>query len=192
MKLIKHIEDKSLSIDELINMIKNCDLCSGMYIDKPCLTHNIYHKFMPSRLAALVVSESPPPGNKKDYLYNIFNRDNLRDVLAKILGLNNSEVVYYLVSKRIFWTTAVKCRPRDKNSIEAMRKNCVNILRFEINTLNPSLIVAFGKTAQKSIREIRPRAEVFETNHPLYYKYCQKLSELKYFFEKLIKTIEEH
>jgi len=147
--------------------IAGCRLCS--FIDKPPCIHRIYERFLPSKVRVLVVSESPPPGRKPDYLYNLGHSDRLRSVLAIVFQVEQSQVVNELVNKGIFWTTAVKCRPPSKRCIEEMRRNCTWILEEEIRELRPVKIVALGKTAWESLAEIKVEKAVIEKDyHPLY------------------------
>ncbi len=152
---------------EIEKEIEQCDECT--IIDKPYVKYGPYMKYLPATTTILVVSESPPPGKKQDFIYNIDSRDRLREVLSHIFHVNEKEIPQYLRSKMIFWSTAVKCRPISKAYIEEMRKKCVKILRKEIEILSPKIIIALGKVAWKSIDEIRPRElTILKHYHPLY------------------------
>ena len=146
--------------------IKRCRKCN--YVDKPPVKYRIYEEFLPEEVELLVISESPPPGEKPDYLYNLQNRDRLRTLLSKVLGVSQEEVPKFLKERGIFWTVAVKCRPQSKKELREMGKNCVEVLREEINELRPNRILALGKLAEKAILEIRPKVEVNFDRHPLY------------------------
>ena len=154
---------------KLISMlIKNCKKCS--YVDKPPCIFKIYEKFLPKRLKTLVISESPPPGAKRDYLYNLENNDRLRKVLAKAFGCKEKDVVKLLIKNNVFWTTAIKCRPLSFKNLEEMRKNCLEILKKEIEILKPKRIVVLGKrVGWKSIKELSIKnIEIKKEFHPLY------------------------
>lgn len=177
-------------LDELINEINLCSKCGGLVIDKPCLIHSIYRKYIPNKPLILAISESPPPGHKKDYLYNTEQRDRLREALAEAIGINEKEVIKFLYSKHIFWTTAVKCRPVSKETLEDLRRNCRSILELEIATLQPDVIVALGRTAQRSLSELNIKPDL-SCYHPLYYSRRKNLNELRGKLEELMKLINE-
>ncbi len=146
--------------------IFRCSACR--FIDKPYCIYGPYRRFLPEDVRVLVVSESPPPGKKPDFIYNIQHFDRLRNVLARVFGVRQEEVPEFLKRNGIFWSTAVKCRPPSKSDIEKMRRNCTRILRFEIEVLKPKKIVALGVVAQKSLSEISPDIEIVKHYHPLY------------------------
>ncbi|MEM0380698.1 MAG: uracil-DNA glycosylase family protein [Desulfurococcaceae archaeon] len=182
------------SILDLSMKIKKCNLCRGLYVDKPCIIHRIYDKYLPSKPLVFVVSESPPPGFKQDYLYNNFRKDNLRIVLSRIFNIDERDVIEYLVKKHVFWSTAVKCRPlySDRNKknkyVEIMRRNCREILSYEINVLKPEITVALGNVALKSFREIGLKPD-FQAYHPLYYRRIGDLDKLKRLFNEVFESI---
>lgn len=148
-------------------IIASCKKC--IFIDKPPCIYHVYKRFLPGIVKVLVVSESPPPGNKSDYLYNLDHSDRLRKVLARIFNIPSTEVINYLVKNNIFWTTAVKCRPISKKYIEIMRRNCLYILDLEIKELKPRKIIALGTIARKSVNELRIENIPIEKHyHPLY------------------------
>ena len=153
---------------ELIhNIIQNCRKCS--YIDKPPCKYKIYHRYLPKQLHTLVISESPPPGRKNDYIYNLNRSDRLRNTLAKAFGVKQDEVIETLIKHNIFWTTAIKCRPWSKRGLEYMRRNCISILQHEIELLKPKKIIALGRTAWKSISELNITGiKIQRYYHPLY------------------------
>ena len=148
--------------------IENCHKCK--FIDKPPCKFMIYHRFLPSKVKTLVISESPPPGFKDSYIYNLNCRDRLRNVLAKAFNVSESEVVGILIDHGVFWTTAIKCRPPSFRDLEFMRRNCLDILRFEIEVLKPNRILALGsRVAWKSIRDLKVASiPVIMDYHPLY------------------------
>jgi len=161
-------------------MIRECKKCR--VTGKPFIEHRVYKQFLPSRVRVLVVSESPPPGAKEDYLYNLACRDRLRVALGKAFNVNEKKVPATLMEKRVFWTTAVKCRPPSRKHIEAMRRNCLSILEKEIRELRPQKIVALGTTAWRSISELGIKEiPVVRGYHPLYTIRFrrQELSKLK-------------
>lgn len=146
--------------------VESCRKC--VVIDKPPCIYRVYEKFLPTSIETLVVSESPPPGRKEDYIYNLGSRDRLRSVLAYILGVREDSVPEKLLNHKIFWTTAVKCRPISKSMIESMRRNCVPILELEVVSLSPKRILALGTVAWKSIEELEVKVPVEKFYHPLY------------------------
>ncbi|NPB00845.1 MAG: hypothetical protein GXO10_05670 [Crenarchaeota archaeon] len=156
----------------IIKEIESCHRCS--IVDKPYVKYSPYLKYLPEKINILVISESPPPGKKNDFIYNLSCRDRLRRVLAHTLEIEEEQVPSFLKKNNIFWTTAVKCRPLNKNLIEEMRRRCVRILRREIEILNPRIIVALGKIAWKSIDEISPSITIIKEYHPLYIWRFQK------------------
>ncbi len=137
-------------------------------MDKPPVKYKIYEEFLPSEVSLLVISESPPPGEKPDYLYNLGHPDRLRSLLSKVLGVPEKEVPAFLKSRGIFWTVAVKCRPRSKRDLKEMERNCLEVLREEIYALKPRRILALGKVAERGIRKIEPEFPVSFDRHPLY------------------------
>ncbi len=161
-----HRDTLASTLEEVINSCHRC-----VFVDKPFVRYCIYRRFLPEKVRTLVVSESPPPGTKPDHLYNLSTRDRLRRFLARVLKLqSDTEVVKYLLSKGIFWTNAVKCRPVTRRYIEHMRRNCLHVLKLEIEMLRPAKIVAAGVVAQRSIRELGVNSsfKVCEIYHPLY------------------------
>ncbi len=147
--------------------IKNCKKC--VVVDKPPSIFRIYERYVPKPLKTLVISESPPPGRKKNYIYNLGEGDRLRRVLAKVFEVPEENVIDFLMRQGIFWSTAIKCRPISKSKLEEMRRKCVEVLKLELSILKPRRVVALGKVAIKSISEV-PLAgiKVIEYYHPLY------------------------
>ncbi|MEM0355148.1 MAG: uracil-DNA glycosylase family protein [Desulfurococcaceae archaeon] len=192
-------------IEKLIREISECSRCGRFVIDKPCLIHDIYRKFMPPKPRALVISESPPPGPKKDYLYNIGEYDRLRQALAKTFEIPENEVINYLYNKHVFWTTAIKCRPISEKQLEAMgikinfrekfletlRINCRKLLDLEIKIIKPNVIVALGTKAKKSLIELNLKPHL-SCYHPLYYSRRGELNKLRSILEKSFEIIGQN
>ena len=165
----------------LESRIASCRRCP--FVDKPFLLHRVY-SWLPSRVRVLAIGESPPPGRKEGSLYNLESFDRLRLSLSLLLGVRMEEVLETLRSSSIFFTAAVKCRPPDRRSLEGMRRNCVPLLKGELELLRPERVVAMGRFASASVGEIlglRPPEdlrgvvkerkggmEVFFTPHPNY------------------------
>ncbi|NPA71058.1 MAG: hypothetical protein GXO26_09650 [Crenarchaeota archaeon] len=168
------------AVIKIIEEIEKCHRCE--FIDKPYVKYEPYLKYLPDDVRILIVSESPPPGLKDDFIYNLSCRDRLRRVLAYVLNIDDNHVPTFLKINNIFWTTAIKCRPLDRKRIEEMRRNCVQILRKEIEILRPGLIIALGKVAWRSIDEISPNVKIVREYHPLYIWRFQRsrLSVIKY------------
>ena len=152
----------------LHEIIESCNKC--IYIDKPPCIYRIYEKFLPRRVKTLVISESPPPGLKKSYIYNLNYTDRLRRVLAKAFNITQDKVINLLLENSIFWTTAIKCRPPTFKHLEVMRRNCLEILRIEIEILKPKKIIALGKrVAWKSVDQLNIKCvKVMKEHHPLH------------------------
>ncbi len=158
-----------MGIKAVEDAVSSCRTC--LFVDKPFIKYGVYRERVPVETRVLVVSESPPPGYKEDYLYNIGCRDRLRIVLAKALGVREDEVLSYLYDNGIFWTTAVKCRPESKRNLEFMRKNCVRMLKLEIEVLKPKVILCLGEVAWRSISElinVIDAGVIVKWHHPLY------------------------
>ncbi|MEM2025256.1 MAG: uracil-DNA glycosylase family protein [Desulfurococcaceae archaeon] len=175
---------------DLINLINSCSRCSGLIVDKPCIKHGVYHRFMPPNPLILVVSESPPPGFKQDYLYNLEHRDNLRLALSKALNISERRVVEYLQSHHILWSTAIKCRPVSKDHLKKMRINCLRVLKVELKNIKPAITVALGKTAQSSFRDLGVKFD-YSGYHPLYYMRMNNLGKLKTILEEATLRIKD-
>ncbi len=166
-------------------IILSCDKCSTV-VDKPYVLYNPYRRYLPNRVRLLIISESPPPGHKRDFIYNLESRDRLRNVMSRILEVRDVELPEYLKNNGIFWSTAIKCRPLDKRYLEDMRKKCVDILRHEIELLRPNAILALGRVAWRSIDECLRDSPmrsitVYRHYHPLYlYRFRRdKLCEIR-------------
>ncbi len=157
---------------KLNRLVAECNKCS--FVDKPFIKFNVYTTFLPPRVRVLIVVESPPPGFKDNFFYNLSLWDRLRNNFKLILGLRNisdSEFINYLMKNNVFLTDAIKCRPLSKDDIPSMRENCVYILLNEITILKPEIVVAFGKTATRSLKELKPKIHVgtiLKFYHPNY------------------------
>lgn len=152
---------------EVQTAIASCGRCK--FVDKPPCLHRVYERFLSPRLVTLVISESPPPGPKPDYLYNLGGRDRLRSVLARVFGVDEREVPVFLARHGVFWTTAVKCRPPSRADVEPMRARCVSILRLELEVLRPRRVVALGRAAWRSVEEAgASRLLACKHYHPLF------------------------
>jgi len=129
--------------------IKNCRACS--FVDKPFVTYGAYRKWLPEKVRVLAVGESPPPGRKRCFFYNLAQFDRLRLSMRLITGKREEELLRWLKRRGIFITAAVKCRPPKPSDITSMRKKCERWLRMEIELLRPERIVAMGRTAVRSL-----------------------------------------
>ena len=91
------------------------------------------------------------------------------------------------MSKGVFITNSVKCRPPSRKYIEEMRKKCVEILDKEIKLLKPEKIVAFGKCAKTSLKELKIPATL-EIPHPNYIVRFENY-KIMYYRELLLKLL---
>lgn len=112
------------------------------------------YDWLPQRVKVLAIGESPPPSRKKSFFYNLNAFDRLRLSLRLVTGLDGRDLLLALKKRGVFITSAVKCRPLSFKLIPAMRKECVAVLREEIESLKPSRIVAMGRTAVLSVCEV--------------------------------------
>ena len=103
----------------------------------------------------LVVVESPPPGEKEDFFYNLSKGDRLRRNLKALLGLELTDegLLAWLKERGVFITDAIKCRPvrralREVRLRVRMCLNCLFILKREVELLEPGRVVVMGETAQ--------------------------------------------
>ncbi len=176
-----------MNIVELVNALRSCRRCGANVVERSFVVYGVYERWFPSTVRTLIVSESPPPGTKQDFLYNLGHRDRLRKTLARFWNLSENEVLDYLRRNHAFWTMAIKCRPRDRTCIKTIARNCLEILRLEIEIAKPKRIVALGTTASESVKIIAPRTEIVFERHPLYVvrfernraeQYFQRLKEL--------------
>lgn len=176
------------NFEKLVNLIKNCSKCDKLVIDKPCIRYKVYREYMPPRPIILVVSESPPPGMKRDYLYNVNHKDRLRLALAKTFNVEEAEVLEYLRDKHILWSTAIKCRPRSKDYIKSLRVSCLPILRAELELIQPAVAVTLGITAISSFKDLGIKPH-YIGYHPLYYMRTNRLNELRTILNAAISKI---
>ncbi|MCD6409396.1 MAG: uracil-DNA glycosylase family protein [Candidatus Verstraetearchaeota archaeon] len=133
--------------------ISSCTKCTC--IDKPYVKHQAYSIWLPRKVEVLAIGESPPPGHKESFFYNLGCFDRLRQALKYAFKIDSDEqLLQELRDLGVFITAAVKCRPLSKKHIPAMRANCVKILQQEVEVLKPSRIVAMGSTALTSTAEL--------------------------------------
>jgi len=145
----------------LVEAIAKCSRCA--FIDKPFLLHDVYGTWVPRKVKLLLVAESPPPGPKEDFFYNLAVPDRLRRNMRAILGLTigEREVPAWLRGAGAFLTCAVKCRPlqggtcyRDERTIRVMALRCAGILRLELSALRPEKVIIMGKVAEAAANMI--------------------------------------
>jgi len=146
-----------MSLDEFLGKLRTCSKCP--FIDKPFLIHDVHRSWAPGDLKLLLITESPPPGHKPDFFYNLGKPDRLRRNLKVILGLEvaESQVPVWLKEHDVFLTNAVKCRPirpggraRDERLLRRMALNCSEILAHELGVLRPRRILVLGNIARLS------------------------------------------
>ena len=126
-----------------------CNSCEQHYIvGKPFCEFKVYTQWLPDRVDKLIVSESPPPGPKKDFLYNLHSKDRLRKFLSKIFNVDEKDVLSFLKCRNMFWSMAVKCRPVSRRVIPRLCKRCVEILVQEIDLLKPRTLILLGNVAR--------------------------------------------
>ncbi len=168
------------------DLIERCEECR--VVDKPYVKFEVYRKYLPDRVKILIISESPPPGDKEDFIYNLNRKDRLRSTLSQIFNIDDNLIPSLLKKLRIFWTTAVKCRPIDKSYIERMRRKCLKILKIEIDVLNPEYLIALGKVAWRSVEELNVGIPVVKHYHPLYLRRFMRdrLLDIKYIIFKIL------
>ncbi|NPA96788.1 MAG: hypothetical protein GXO32_04220 [Crenarchaeota archaeon] len=172
--------------------VASCRRCS--YVSKPYVEFGVYRMYMGRGIRVLVVSESPPPGNKSDFLYNLGHRDRLRATLAKFFGYSEEGLLEAMVDRGVFWDMAARCRPRSKRGVSSMARNCDSVAKLVLETLRPRRIVALGAVAREQVRRVLRSAslgsvEVFEDYHPLYVVRFKR-SEAKQYFERLRELLE--
>ena len=152
-------------------IVAECRECP--YIDKPYIEHHVFELYAPQQLGVLVISESPPPGRKPDFLYNLEHSDRLRRLLAKAFSVPEQEVPRWLSSRGAFWAMAAMCRPPSKGLVKHMASRCRRVLAEIIELAKPRCIAVLGRVAEESYRAIssglryRP-ARVLVDRHPLY------------------------
>jgi len=155
----------------LTKLIEKCTSCR--VIDKPFVKYEVYYRWLPHKVHTLVIVESPPPGYKDDFLYNLDRKDRLRRNLKRILGLNfesDDELLRWLKARGIFITDTVKCRPFNKREIKSMMLECYPILREEISILGSKRVIVLGRVAEEAIERIKlgKDIEVEMLPHPNY------------------------
>ncbi len=132
-----------------------CQKC--VVIDKPFAKHSTYSKWLPQRVETLAIGESPPPGQKTSFFYNLESFDRLRLSLKLIVGELRAEDIQLLKTlfdRGVFVTASIKCRPPNRKALPEMRKNCVWMLKKELDLLKPKRLVAMGRYAAESVRDV--------------------------------------
>ncbi|RLI08278.1 hypothetical protein DRO32_02520 [Candidatus Bathyarchaeota archaeon] len=144
-------------LEGLVRELGTCSRCP--LVDRPFLIHDAHRRWAPPALKLLLITESPPPGRKQDFFYNLGRPDRLRRNLKAILGLGVAElqVPSWLKEHGAFLTNAIKCRPirpggraRDEGLLRRMALNCSAILARELEVLRPRRVMVFGRIAQLS------------------------------------------
>ncbi len=142
-----------MAVINLEAFVSSCAKCPC--IDKPYAKYHAYSSWLPSKVKVLAVGESPPPGHKESFFYNLGCFDRLRQAIKYAFKIDDDrQLLQELKGIGVFITAAVKCRPPSKRHIPSMRTNCVEILRREVEILRPSRIVAMGSTALASVVEL--------------------------------------
>ncbi|WP_299334666.1 uracil-DNA glycosylase [Haloplanus sp.] len=116
----------------------------------------------PRDAAVLVVGEAPatgdpdavdwPGGNRSGLAYtSLHSGRRIRSLLAAV-GLDGDA----------FYTNAVKCHPADgdgsnREPTDAERSNCRTHLRTEVETIDPTVVLATGKHATTTLRAVENR-----------------------------------
>ena len=141
-------------LEELLAALRSCGRCR--VLGRPFLAHRVYELWLPSRVELLLITESPPPGRKADFFYNLSRPDRLRRNMRAILGLEvpEREVPAWLREHGVFLTNAVKCRPpagergyRDERLLRQMALRCARHLALEVAILRPKHVMALGRIA---------------------------------------------
>ncbi len=141
-------------LEELLAALRSCERCR--VLGRPFLAHRVYELWLPSQVELLLITESPPPGRKADFFYNLSKPDRLRRNMRVILGLEvpEREVPAWLREHGIFLTNAVKCRPpagergyRDEKLLRQMALRCAHHLALEVAILRPKHVMALGQIA---------------------------------------------
>lgn len=148
--------------NELKKLLQVCSYCK--MVDRPFVDYHVYDDWLPEQVNLLFITESPPPGQKSNFFYNLDKKDRLRMNLKNILGLNinEHEIPKWFKDVGFFLTSAIKCRPprgarsyRDEQLLKKMAKCCTYLLAKEVNFLRPKHIIAWGKIAQISAALIK-------------------------------------
>ena len=149
------VEGADHHLSELLEALAACDRCPAL--GRPFLEHDVYGRWLPERVRLLLITESPPPGRKPDFFYNLARPDRLRRNMRSILGLviPEREVPGWLKEHGIFLTNAIKCRPpagrqsyRDERLLRQMALSCSRLLALEIAVLRPERVMALGRIAR--------------------------------------------
>jgi len=138
----------------LEGLIDSCHRCAA--VDKPFLLYEAYRRWLPKEMRTLVIGESPPPSHKESFFYNLGAFDRLRLSTRFVFGweLDNGGLLEAVKGSGIFFTASVKCRPPSRKELPVMRRNCLYVLREELELLKPKMVVAMGRYALTSIAEI--------------------------------------
>ncbi len=164
--------------------VAKCRRCT--YLSKPFIEFKVYEMYRGKDVKVLVVSESPPPGKKSDFLYNLGHRDRLRRTLSRFFGVDEKELISRLVERGVLWDMAARCRPPSRRDVAFMARNCLRITAIEIEVLKPKRIVALGSVARAQVREAlricsyAPQ-EILEDHHPLYVVRFRRSEASEYF-----------
>ena len=164
-------------------------------MDKPYIEYRVFDLYAPKDLRTLVISESPPPGKKPDFLYNLGHSDRLRRALARALGVDDAEVLHWLVSRGVFWAMAAMCRPPSKRFVGSMALRCRRVLAEIIELGRPRCIALLGRVAEASYASIARRigyepSRVLVDRHPLYVVRFER-HRLGQYFGALKRLIED-
>ena len=164
--------ERARTLEEAIRACGKCEV-----LGKPFVEHAVYRLWLPREVRLLLVAESPPPGQKEDFFYNLDRPDRLRRNLRAILGLElgDAGLLEWLREHGIFLTGAVKCRPRrpergyrDERLLKRMALNCSDVLALELELLKPERVLALGRVARTLIEHLRPDVPVDFFPHPNY------------------------
>ncbi len=142
-------------VHNLEEAVNKCHLCT--VVDKPYAKYEVYTHWLPSITEKLIITESPPPGIKENFFYNLNFNDRLRSILKKFLKLeklNDLEFLNFLKERRIFLTNSIKCRPFSKRDLETLRSRCTYLLAREVKVIRPRIIIVMGVTALKSLSQV--------------------------------------
>lgn len=144
-------------VAELRMALSICSRCR--IVDRPFIKYEVYERWLPDHVNVMLIAESPPPGFKDSFFYNLGGGDRLRSNLRLILGLSLSdgELLKWLKGSKVFITSAIKCRPprgakqyRDETILKEMARRCSSLLKMEVEALRPAHVVALGRVAALS------------------------------------------
>ena len=158
----------------LEELVASCRRCP--HVGKPFVEHQVYRLWLPEEIKLLIVTESPPPGQKEDFFYNLSKPDAMRRNFMVILGLegmSDTEVPRWFKGRGAFITNAIKCRPirpegryRDPRLLTEMTLNCTHVLELEVELLRPKKIIAMGTYAQLSVSRLGlPHEKLYHPNY---------------------------